>query len=135
MDRRLEHLNRLAKDLLSRAGHQNLTDALTEAIGNSIRPMHDLGRDFDRVSSIPLPKTYIDRDTVNEEDEGIMLQILLDAEVFTLIPGRFHAAFKGIRLNPFDDLNVDKFRKYVKDWGRIYRGYQKGLYSRMYPVS
>jgi hypothetical protein len=134
MDRRLEHLNRLAKDLMKRSGHQNLSDKLAAAIGAAIQPMHDLGLAFDRSSGVPLPSTYIDRSEVNTIDEKNMLRILRKAKVFQRIPGRFHPNFFGMKANPYDDIKVNRLRKYVIDWGKDYLGYQRVLYSRMYPV-
>ena len=134
MDRRLEHLNRLAKDLMKRAGHQNLSDKLAAAIGAAIQPMHDLGISFDRSSGVPLPSTYIDRSEVNAIDEKNMLRILQKAKVFQRINGRVHPNFFGMKANPYDDIKVNNLRRYVIDWGQDYLGYQRALYSRMYPV-
>ena len=133
-DRRLEHLNRLAKELMKACGHQNLTEELGAAIGSCIRPIHDFNKQFDKVSNIPVNKTYIDRDYVNTEDENTMLNILTKANVFSEIPGRNHDNFKGINKNPFQDLDVDLLRAYVMNWGHEYSIFQKSIYSRMYPT-
>jgi hypothetical protein len=135
MDRRLEHLNRLAKALLEASGHQNLSEKLAAAIGSAIQPMHDLGIVFDKVSGVPLNKTYIDKDReVNTEDEAKMLKILQDANVFRFIRGRQHPDFEFINANPMDDVDANDLRRYVMDWGKSYLGFQRALYSIMYPV-
>lgn len=134
MDRRLEHLNRLAKALMKAAGHQNLTETLVGNIGSSITPLNDMGEEFDHVSGIGTSNTYIDRDFWNEEDERVMLNILVKADVFNITPGRYHNDFKGINANPFADLDIDKLRAYVMSWGNRYCSLQKGLYARMYPT-
>ena len=133
-DRRLEHLNRLAKDFLAGMGHQNLTEENVQILGAAIRPLHDLGRAFDKVSSVSIPPTYIDRDVVNEVDEAIMLRLLLDGNVFEFVPGRFHKGFKGICQNPFDDVQHNKLRGYVLRFGKQYEAFQAAAYSRLYPV-
>ena len=133
-DRRIEHLNRLAKAFLAASGHQNLSDKLVDDIGSAIQPLYDLGRNFDRVSSVPQPHRYIDRDSVNTGDEAIMLQQLLTADVFSFIPGRHHADFVGIKANPFEDLDQAKLRTYVLSWGKTYAAWQRAGYSRLYVI-
>ena len=133
-DRRIEHLNRLAKVFLAASGHQNLSESLVERIGSAIQPLYDLGRSFDRVSGVPQPRRYIDRDSVNVEDERIMLAQLLAADVFAVIPGRHHPDFAGIHANPFADVDQVKLRKYVLEWGETYAEWQFAGYSRLYPI-
>lgn len=133
-DRRIEHLNRLAKAFLAAAGHQNLSDGLVDAIGSAIQPLYDLGRAFDKVTGVPQPHRYIDRNSVNTGDEAIMLQQLLTADVCSWIPGRHHADFVGIKANPFDDVRQDKLRAYVLSWGQTYAAWQRAGYSRLYPI-
>lgn len=82
-----------------------------------------------------VPKTYIDKDVVNKDDEAIMLELLLGGNVFDFIPGRFHKGFKGIRKNPFDDVNHNRLRGYVLRFGKQYEAYQAAVYSRLYPVN
>ena len=135
MDLRLEHVNRTGKDALRRCGHQNLTAAQTDTIGRALLNLHDIGRHFDRVSGITGRSSVTDTDI--NKDETKMLGQLLQARVFSNIPGRLgHQGFLDLSADPFSEKELDlaNLKRYCLRWGAQYSELQRGVYSRLYPI-
>lgn len=135
VDLRLEHVNRTGKDALRRCGHQNLTAAQTDTIGRALLNLHDIGRHFDRVSGITGRSSVTDTDI--NKDETKMLGQLLQARVFSNIPGRLgHQGFLDLSADPFSEKELDlaNLKRYCLRWGAQYSELQRGVYSRLYPI-
>jgi len=98
--------------------------------------LHDACRDFDAVNNIPRPSMCRHRaEVLNPEDEALMLDVLLAADVFTKTrdpAGRTFKAFEGISANPFGDADVLALKKYFAEKKFELVDLQHSLYSRMY---
>jgi len=138
-DYRLENVNRTVKQQLDHKGHQNLKTVDLDKLGRSILPLHDACQYFDQVTSVARQSPYCNtRRRINVEDEQIMLDVCSSANVFQEYPpqfpnGRTHREFENINANPFDDVDVDKLRHYVRRWQLKFGRWQRSALGRLYP--
>lgn len=112
MDLDVEHDNKSFKtDIHSFRGE--ITDKSIARVSQSIEATNTILSSYDSSTSVRRPSGRHPKQT-NEEDVKIIVEDLQQAEVYTYSPGRCHRAFPNIKSNLLDELDMGKFRLWIK---------------------
>ena len=112
LDFHMEHMNRRYKDQMSRMG-SNVSKKTLDALGQAFRHSEAISNNLRDSTHVHAPSgRHSVADT--EKDENAILKELRSSQVFTYIPGRYHASFKNIQSNVFSAIDADAYLQWLQ---------------------
>ena len=111
MDLDLEHDNKYFKnDIHSYRGE--ITDKSITRVSRSVEGSQSVMRSFDKSSSVTKPSGRHTQ-LSTEDDVSTLVEHLVQAEVFSYVPGRQHSAFPHMTHNLLDSLDMEKLKSWI----------------------
>lgn len=111
LDLQMEHMNKKVKECVGSFG-ANVSEKLLVQSGKSLKGIMDICNHFDGICQLqPLSSHHTIASSL--KDIELVLQELLKSRVFDYIPGRKHKSFPNIKQNVFQEIDVEKYMKYL----------------------
>jgi hypothetical protein len=112
LDLDVEHENKVFKDHIT-TYRGEVTENIIHTVSRSVDTSELLSQNFEKVTRV---KQQSGRHKSGERvsDVHTLVRQYLPADMFSVIPGRTHAAFPNHAANPLSSLKVDKMRDWMK---------------------
>ena len=112
-DLHMEHLNRELKSSIAAMG-SNVTDTAIVRAGKSLQKHLAIQNQFDRENGVPTPSGKHSRKS-SDKDRATIIEQLVSAKVFRVVPGRFHKSFEKFNEHMYDSLEAKEFRSWMEN--------------------
>ena len=111
VDLHMEHLNRLLKNMIIGIGANISEQAIIQA-SKSLDGMKSICENFDKSAGIHADSVHHATKS-SKKDQGLVVQQLVDSNVFAYIPGRKHTAFPEIKPNLAQSIDTKSLFKWL----------------------
>jgi hypothetical protein len=99
LDLDVEHENKVFKEHIT-TYRGEVTESIIDTVSRSVDTSESISREHSTKQS--------------DCDKEILVRQYIQADLFREQPGRYHAAFPNISGNPFNTINVEDYKKWIK---------------------